>query len=240
MSTGSQSVLVSLLLMPAAVHAQRAVDLRALQPELLEVPACSWRPALDGAVWETVLPPWDPDEGRLMRALQGLRDSLSLEIEARPGDVDSMHQLAMVLGTLTELQGASAKVRTAQELNRLGQRILSIDPNHAGTHHVLGRLHAAVMRTSRIERFIATRILGGSTLASASWDAARHHLEIAATRDPCIPDHQYELARLYAERGERERSVERLHDVLRIAPRSAHERHVAEKAERLLRDLGAR
>jgi hypothetical protein len=208
-----------------------------IRPEVISGAPCALRSPLSGPVWETVLPPWSADKDRFMRDLERLRDSLRVESGTTPSDVERLHELAAVLGTLTELQGASAKVKTAQELEALTRRILEIQPGHAGTHHIVGRLHAAVMRLSRIERFIATRLLGGSALSAASWETARHHLEAAVTRDPCSPQHRYELAKLYAERGEGTRAAEQLSEVLLIRPVGRFESHLSELASTLLESL---
>jgi hypothetical protein len=60
------------------------------------------------------------------------------------------------------------------------------------------------MRLDRVTRFLATRLLGGGELRHASWDEARRLLESAERSEPCVPDHHFELARLYLERGEDE------------------------------------
>lgn len=157
MTTAPRIMLVLVAFVPSAAGAQRTVDLATLGPHLLAGSVCDLRAPLTGRVWDTVLPPWDRDGDRLLRALEEVRDSLDAEAVARPSDVDVLHELAVTLGTLTELQGASSKVRTAQELSGVADRILEIDPDHAGAHHVLGRLHAAMMRLGRLERFVATR-----------------------------------------------------------------------------------
>jgi len=226
-----------MLALPVATSAQRSVDLVSIRPEVIGGGACALRAPLSGPLWDSVLPPWSADKNQLMRDLERLRDSLRVETATAPSDVERLHELAAVLGTLTELQGASAKVRTAQELDALTRQILEIEPGHAGTHHIIGRLHAAVMRLSRIERFVATRLLGGSALSAASWKTARHHLEAAATRDPCSPQHRYELARLYAERGDPARAVEQLSEILRMPSMGRFESHVAELASALLESL---
>jgi len=80
--------------------------------------------------------------------------------------------------------------------------VLEIEPSHPGAHHVVGRLNAGVMRMSRLDRFLARTLLGGDVLDQASWSLAREHLETAEAHDPCVPDHHYELARLYLDRDE--------------------------------------
>jgi hypothetical protein len=226
-----------MLFVPAVTSAQRTVDVLSVRPEMIGGSMCTFHSPLTGPVWDAILPPWSGDEQRFVSDLVRLRDSLRVETAVRPSDVDGLHELAAVLGTLTELQGASAKVKTAQELDGLTRRILEIEPRHAGAHHIIGRLHAAVRRLGRIERFVATRVLGGSALSAASWETARRHLEAAATGDPCSPQHHYELARLYVDTGEATRATETLKQVLQRPPVGRFEEHVHAAASALLDSL---
>jgi len=127
----------------------------------------------------------------------------SLEPDVREGAArDSsgavaQHRLAAVLGARATLEGGRARIRAARELHAQVDRVLALDPEHAGAHHILGRLHAGVMRLDRLTRFLATRLLGGGALAGASWEAALEHLALAELREPCRPEHHLELARLH-------------------------------------------
>ena len=115
--------------------------------------------------------------------------------------------------------------------------VLRAEPTHPGAHHLLGRLHAAVLRMDGFTRFVATRLMGGGELAGASWDDARTSLEVAAAGAPCVPDHHYELARLYAERGEVEPAVHRLRDLLALAGPDGPYGDVHRKGRQLLASL---
>jgi hypothetical protein len=86
---------------------------------------------------------------------------------------------------------------------------------------------------SRIKRFLATRVLGGSEFAGANWEDARHLLVAGAVGDPCSIDHQYHLARLYAEVGDADMALERLDLLLDREPRSARDGMVASRATAL-------
>jgi hypothetical protein len=242
MSTTKRNALVLqlLILAPVCVEAQRAAPIQILPLTPVEGgAACALRTAPRGPVWDAVLTPSTSSPAQLEHDLERLRDSLRLESRADPSGVDALYDLAVVLGRLTEAQEGAAKVRTAQELSEVAGRVLTLEPSHAGAHHILGRLHAAVMRMGRLKRFVATQILGGSALSSASWDAARRHLEAAVRRDPCTPDHLYELARLHSETGDPGEASLLLQELARIVPSSPYARHVGDKAAALLADLHA-
>jgi len=121
---------------------------------------------------------------------------------AAPLDADAQYGLAAILGVRTDLSEGRERLALAEEVLEQVRLVLEIDPSHPGAHHILGRLSAGVMRMSWLDRFLARKLLGSQVLDEASWTLARHHLEVAEAGDPCIPDHHYELARLYLDRGE--------------------------------------
>jgi hypothetical protein len=135
---------------------------------------------------------------RLDRLEPGVRDGALLV----PDDVVLQHRLAALLGARAVLGAGRARIAAARELHHQASRVLALDPGHPGAHHILGRLHAGVLRLDRISRFLATRVSGGDALAGASWDEARRHLELAEREEPCRPEHHVELARLHRERGD--------------------------------------
>ena len=135
---------------------------------------------------------------------------MAAEARRAPAHLPTQYLYAVILGVRTEIEGGSSQVSKAKELHGQIQTVLALDPQHPGAMHLLGRLNAAVMRLGRLKRFIATRILGAGVLSTASWREARHLLEAAADGDPCVPEHHFELARLYAERGFAELALDRL------------------------------
>lgn len=168
---------------------------------------------------------------------QTLADSLSRVALAAPEDVELQFMLAAVVGSLADVEKGRGRIRAAQQLHEQVQAVLVLDPGHPGAQHLLGRLHAAVMRMDRITRFLATRVLGGSELRGASWEEARLRLEAAAAGDPCSMDHHYELAKLYAERGEPRLALRPLRQLLRLQASSARERVIQNRALLLLTEL---
>ena len=90
---------------------------------------------------------------------------------------------------------------------------------------------------SRIKRFLATKILGGSELSGANWDDAQQLLEVAVVGDPCVADHHYELALLYVDRGETAMARARREQLLRLDLTGSRDEAVIERSVVLLREL---
>jgi hypothetical protein len=194
-----------------------------------DAPEPSWRRILEARTLSR-------DEARPL--LAHLVDSLSLEAAARPDAVRAQYLLAVALGAQAEVEGGRTRIRAARALHEQLAVVFELDPGHPGAQHLLGRLHAAVRRMDSVTRWVATRLLGGGALAQASWTEARAWLESAVVGDPCVPDHHYELARLYADLGQDEAARERLGRLLELPDTDPLYASVFERARALRGALG--
>lgn len=230
----------TLLVLPAMLAAQRgAIRVPEVLP-VLNVEACSGFTEDASGVVGMTLKALTGDRSQAKPILARLQDSLSALTPARPTDVDLQFELALVMGARTEVEGGRDKLRTAEDLFGQVEHVLEVDPSHPGAQYLLGRLNAAVMRMSPISRFVATRLLGASALSGASWAEARRLLESAAQGAPCSPDAQYELARLYYDRGDSTLALARLERLLLLRANDPHAREVMEKGKSLLEALESR
>lgn len=226
-------VLLALLVVPAPARSQALAELPAPEAVPVALPAsarCAARGAPPGPRWRRVLRASTLPGDEAGAVLAPLQDSLMQAVETHPDDVDLRYLLAVVLGARAETASGRDKIRIAGNLHAQLQVVLDLDPDHAGAEYLLGRLHAAVMRMSRVSRFVATRLLGGGTLAGATWDEAQRLLEAAVAHDPCVPDYHFELARLYAERGDTARAREQLRQTMRLGARSPRDEMVHTRA----------
>jgi hypothetical protein len=171
--------------------------------------------------------------GRLAAAEERARAAL---VDA-PADVERRFDLAIVLGLRADRSGGITKVRAASALHRELEGVLAAAPEHARARHLLGRLHAGVMRMDRVTRWIATNLLGGGTLKAASWAEAERHLAFAELNAPEVLDHHYELAHLYEDTDRPERALEEARHVMVREPGSAMERLVRERTQQLIEKL---
>lgn len=172
-----------------------------------------------------------------LTVLRGLERRMRSRLRDAPDDVETRFRLATVIAVRLELDDGE-EVELAHELHRHAARIVALEPRHGGAHHMLGRLHAAVMRLSGFKRFLARTFVGGELLARASWTEARRHLELAEALEPCVPDHHYELARLLFERGQDEDAMAEIEHVRSLrGSEDSRGLEVARKADVLVRRM---
>jgi hypothetical protein len=235
---GSTVLLLSFV--PTVVGAQlqvRAANLEPLQPASI----CAVRPSAEDPMWsdlyEIVTLEWDVAN----RQLIALEDSATALAVQSPADVDAQFYVAAVLGARSEVEGGRTRNTCRRDSPRPTRR--GAGPRTGAPRvpaHLLGRLNAAVMRMDWVTRFLATRILGGSELRAASWDDAERLLETAISVEPCVGDHHYQLARVYADRGKRSLAMEQLVALFDLGPKGARDYRVWGQAMELLDNLGGR
>jgi hypothetical protein len=230
--------LVGLLATPGALAGQVHTELKLTDPApTSRVQRCGAGVRRHEGAWSLMGSAAAMDGATAVSHLRALQDSLAREARLHPDDVSLQYLLAAVIGARAELESGRMQVAAAKELYLQTRTVLELDPDHPGALHILGRLHYAVLRMSRVKRFIATRVLGASELSGANWDDARRLLEAAVVGDPCVPEHHYELARLYVDQDRIPLARERLHYVVGIVPHSARAQLVIQRATELLQSL---
>jgi hypothetical protein len=176
------------------------------------------------------------EEEQAKAALAGLEPAARRMAAEAPDDAAAQYRLAAVLGAQLDHASGESKMRGAAEVRAQAERVLELDQNHAGASYMLGRIHASIMRMSGFKRFMAKQLFGGSSLEGASWEKAHELLEVAVREDPCVPEHHFELARVYAHYGALERAERELEYVRQLATgddqRQARLRERADEFER--------
>ncbi|MBT8488984.1 MAG: hypothetical protein HKN72_10670 [Gemmatimonadetes bacterium] len=178
----------------------------------------------------------DEDESKTI-----LREAERLAREAVVGNEDNIGRrfaLAAVLGMRTDIEGGRTKVGVASDLHDELGVVLELDPEHTRARYMMGRLHAGVRRMGGVTRWLATNLLGGSTLKQATWEEAERHLAFAEEHAPEVPDHHLQLARLYVDTGRPDLAERETRHVLKMSARSPLERVALSEAEELASELG--
>ena len=152
------------------------------------------------------------------------------EMESDPTDVERRFGVALVLGLRANREGGAARVRAASELHKELRTILDLDPDHVGARHLLGRLHAGVIRMNRVTRWIATNLLGGGELKKATWQEAERNLALAVDQAPQVSDYHLQLANLYRDTDRPELVMQALEPVFSIPAASPLEKAVLAEA----------
>jgi len=199
----------------------------------------SWvEPGMPREVWWLVEASTEAHEDDLSKCLlEAAEAEARRALEAEGDEVSRRFALAVVLGLRADRNGGRTKVRAASALHVELNRVLELDPDHARARHILGRLHAGVMRMDRFTRWIATNLLGGGPLKEATWEGAEWNLADAETQAPEVAEHHYELARLYQDTDRDDLASVEVGHVLALEATSPMEEAVRLKALALEKEL---
>ncbi|RXK53786.1 hypothetical protein ESB00_19065 [Oleiharenicola lentus] len=104
--------------------------------------------------------------------------------------------LAVCHGKLAVYSDTRTKVRYSRLVKEEAERALTLDPNYAWAHHILGRWHHEVASLGVTARWAVRLFYGG--LPDASPEEAIRHLERAVELEPGELNHHLELGFAYA------------------------------------------
>ena len=179
----------------------------------------------------------EQDKGRTKTMLKGAELEARSSITGHERDVGRLYGLAVVLGLRTEREGGKTKIGLASDLKKELDAILLLDPLHGRARHLRGRLNAAVVRMSSLTRWLATSMLGGGDLKTASWIQAESDLVFAETQVPGVSDHHMQLAHLYRDTKRPALALVEVEHVLALPFHSAMETAVHTEALKLKKKL---
>jgi FimV-like protein len=143
------------------------------------------------------------DEGRRDRYSRAGEVLARRAIRVKPADAEAHFHLARALGRRALSVGVRERIKFATEVRAEALESLKHDPNHPGALHVMGVWNAEVMRINGVSRFLAKNVLGGRVFGEASWDRAVSYMERAVAVDPDRIVHHLDLAKIYADLGDK-------------------------------------
>lgn len=156
-----------------------------------------------------------------------------------PLDADAHYWLGVALGLKTEYAGRFAKLTSGKACYEATARALELDPDHAGAHELLGRIHAGVMRLPWIVRKLGGSLGMNDALGQASWESAEEHFVRSAELDPRAISPRLELGKLLTDRERPDEARAWLEQALEIAPAGDVDALMQEEASALLGGSGA-
>jgi tetratricopeptide (TPR) repeat protein len=155
-------------------------------------------------------------------------------VAANAGAADGHFMLAVALGRTALSVGVRERVKYAGEVRAEALAATRIEPNHPGALHVLGVWNAEVMRLNSFSRFAARNFLGGRVFDQASWAEAVRFMEAAVRVDPTRPTHRLDLAKIYADAGQKPKARETCEFVRTMRVAEFNDSRYKQECEQLL------
>lgn len=158
-------------------------------------------------------------------------------VSANAGGADGHFMLAVALGRTALSVGSRERVKYATEIHDQASVAVKIDPRHAGALHVLGVWNAEIMRLSGITRFAARNFLGGKVFDRASWGEARRYMEAAVAADPGRITHRLDLAKIYADNGDKAKARTTCEEALQMPSVEFNDARYKQQCQQLIASL---
>jgi len=113
----------------------------------------------------------------------------------------SQYVLSVALGRRAEMANAKQRVASTRKIERVTDRGLSIDPNHAGLLHVKGYLYYKIATASTLETMAANMLFGGFP-EDVTLEKSIDLLQQAVKNRPDYIRYLYDLAMAYKQNGD--------------------------------------
>jgi tetratricopeptide (TPR) repeat protein len=152
-------------------------------------------------------------------------------IALRPNGVDGLYWTLANKGREALELSPVARVGAAGDIYELANRVLAIDPLHAGAHDALGKISYEVMRLSSVERFLTRSVLRKDAFRQASWQKAEAEMKRAVELDPTWNMLHLDLGRTYLYQGKWDLAVQELERAIALPLRNAGEAFFKREAE---------
>lgn len=153
--------------------------------------------------------------------------------------IDGHYWLVSAKGREALHSGFSTAARLAGEVYDGAHGLLARDSLYAGAHHALGKLNYEVMILSPIMRWLGRKVLGNAGLYDTSWEDARSYLGRAVELEPGMILYSFDLARLYATRGEHQAAMAQFRRVIELEPAHPMDAGLQVTAEQRIKYLTA-
>ncbi len=153
-----------------------------------------------------------------------------------PDSIDGLYWLISAKGLRAVQTNPVEASRLGSEVYQLAHGLLAVDSLHAGAYNALGVLNYEVMKLTRIERFIATRILGNRPFRLMSWEDAETYLRRATELEPEFIRYHLDLGQMYFTRKQMELARRAFRTVLELPAVHAPDAIFQDVAARLLQE----
>ena len=103
-----------------------------------------------------------------------------------PDSSEAHFFLAVAIGQMTKVVGGKRRIELSKDVQREAEATLSLDPNHAGAMHILGRWNYEVAGIGWLTK-VAAKVVYGGAPPGASYENAKEWFERAIAIRPDMP-----------------------------------------------------
>jgi tetratricopeptide (TPR) repeat protein len=153
-----------------------------------------------------------------------------------PDSTEGHFFLAVAIGQMTKVVGNKQRIELSKEIQREAETALSLDPDHAGAMHVLGRWNYEIASLGWFSK-MAAKVVYGGVPPGASYEEAKAWFERAIAVRPEMPLNHFWLAEALIKLDDYARARQELQACLALDDVLWDDSRTKKKAEKRLRDI---
>ncbi|HET6528086.1 MAG TPA: hypothetical protein VFG39_04990 [Balneolaceae bacterium] len=144
--------------------------------------------------------------------------------------------MSVAMGRKALISGASERVAAARDIKKYVDRALKYDSTNAGAWHVLGRWHFKIANLSWIESVAADALFGGVPKGASNEKAAKAIEKAIDLHDDYLL-YYYDLARVYDEMGQEQKTISLCKTALSKPSVSPDDDEIKQNCRELIEDV---
>lgn len=142
----------------------------------------------------------------------------------------------LALGRLNENASSKQKVANAKLIKTEADRVIALNPKHAGAWHVLGRWNREIAGFNTVEKAMINSFFGGVP-PGATYERAVECFKTAISLEGDYMLHKYELAMTYHKMDKDADAKKMVQEAMKLPQKNADDKDTYKKCEELLKDL---
>jgi len=151
-------------------------------------------------------------------------------------NADANYAMAMASGKMIDVETENKKmIELVKDLKRYAEKALSINPDHAKAHYILGKWHYEMANLSGIKK-IAVKVLYGG-LPGGDMDSAIDHMEKCKILEPYFAANYLDLAKAYKDNRNPTKAIEVLTILVKLPTRTTDDVALKAEGNKLLESL---
>lgn len=155
-----------------------------------------------------------------------------------PNSYQSNYVLAVAYGRLGDVIGAKERVQNSEKIKQLVERAVELNPNHAASLHILGKLHYRLTNLNVAEKAAANLLWGGLPQGVSNELAAQYYQRAVDNRPDYIL-YYLDLALAHLQLKDRVKAREVLNKAIALPARTEDDPMYIKKCQELLRQIAS-
>jgi len=177
------------------------------------------------------------DETQKLQFFTAAKEHAQKALEVNPNGADGHYVMAASLNNLSMVTGLKDQIINLKIIKKHLDKALAIDPQHAQAWQLLGRWHYKAANLNILECTASKLLIGGVPVGASNYNAIQS-LQNAIKYDPQNISSYYDLAIIYRDMKNKEKSIEVLEKAITLQLVTADDLELSRRCKAMLQSFG--